>query len=224
VRQVPGMARLVSAGMLGIGIGGTAEKAVLLAKESLMQPIDMHELQARGPQDRLEELRLEIYDKVNALGIGAQGLGGLTTVLDVKILDYPPCGFKADRNDPQLCRDTAHTFRSGWQWSCAIHPAQTGRLSRCALAACIGCAPGKSRRHYACGHRAMAAGRDSAAVRQTAHGRDAAHKRITEMLARGEKLPPGVILPTDSSIMSGRLILCAMKSSAQPAHDRDAHG
>ena len=76
-------------GMLGIGIGGSAEKAMILAKESLMQPIDMHELKARGPQNRLEELRLEIYEKVNALGIGAQGLGGLTTVLDVKILDYP---------------------------------------------------------------------------------------------------------------------------------------
>ncbi len=76
-------------GMLGIGIGGTAEKAVLLAKESLMAPINMHELKARGANNHLEQLRLEIYDKVNALGIGAQGLGGLTTVLDVKILDYP---------------------------------------------------------------------------------------------------------------------------------------
>ncbi|WP_341675004.1 fumarate hydratase [Niveibacterium sp. SC-1] len=76
-------------GMLGIGIGGTAEKAALLAKESLMDPIDMQELIARGPQNRIEELRVELYEKVNALGIGAQGLGGLTTVLDVKILDYP---------------------------------------------------------------------------------------------------------------------------------------
>ena len=76
-------------GMLGIGIGGSAEKAMLLAKESLMQAIDIHELKARGALNKLEELRLEIYQKVNALGIGAQGLGGLTTVLDVKILDYP---------------------------------------------------------------------------------------------------------------------------------------
>lgn len=76
-------------GILGIGVGGTAEKAVLLAKESLMAPVDMHELKQRGPRNRLEELRLEIFDKVNALGIGAQGLGGLTTVLDVKLLDYP---------------------------------------------------------------------------------------------------------------------------------------
>ena len=76
-------------GMLGIGVGGTAEKAMLLAKESLMEPIDMAELKARGPESKVEELRIELYDKVNALGIGAQGLGGLSTVLDVKIRTYP---------------------------------------------------------------------------------------------------------------------------------------
>ncbi|MEH6624896.1 MAG: fumarate hydratase [Motiliproteus sp.] len=76
-------------GMLGLGIGGTAEKAAVLAKEALLDPIDIHELQARGPQNRVEELRLELFEKVNDLGIGAQGLGGLTTVLDVKIKDYP---------------------------------------------------------------------------------------------------------------------------------------
>ncbi len=76
-------------GMLGIGIGGTAEKAAVMAKEVLMESIDIHELQARGAQTRAEELRLELFEKVNQLGIGAQGLGGLTTVLDVKIMDYP---------------------------------------------------------------------------------------------------------------------------------------
>jgi fumarate hydratase class I len=76
-------------GMLGIGVGGTAEKAMLMAKESLMEPIDMAELKARGPKSKVEELRIELYDKVNALGIGAQGLGGLSTVLDVKIHTYP---------------------------------------------------------------------------------------------------------------------------------------
>lgn len=76
-------------GMLGIGIGGTAEKAMLMAKKSLMAAVDIHELQARGASNRAEELRLELFEKVNALGIGAQGLGGLTTVLDVKVLDYP---------------------------------------------------------------------------------------------------------------------------------------
>ena len=76
-------------GMLGIGIGGTAEKAAVLAKEALMDPVDIDELRARGPSNRIEELRLELMDKVNALGIGAQGLGGLTTVVDIKIKDYP---------------------------------------------------------------------------------------------------------------------------------------
>jgi fumarate hydratase class I len=76
-------------GMLGIGIGGSAEKAMLMAKESLMEHIDMGQLKARGPQNKIEELRIELHDKINALGIGAQGLGGLSTVLDVKIFDYP---------------------------------------------------------------------------------------------------------------------------------------
>lgn len=76
-------------GILGVGIGGTPEKAMMLAKESMMDPIDIHDLQARGPSNHLEELRLELFEKVNALGIGAQGLGGLTTVLDVKVKDYP---------------------------------------------------------------------------------------------------------------------------------------
>ncbi|MCC7258499.1 MAG: fumarate hydratase, partial [Gammaproteobacteria bacterium] len=90
VKTVPTMgAGWCPPGMLGIGIGGSAEKAMLLAKEALMEPIDMAELRARGPRTPLEELRIELHDKVNALGIGAQGLGGLSTVLDVKILDYP---------------------------------------------------------------------------------------------------------------------------------------
>jgi fumarate hydratase class I len=76
-------------GMLGIGVGGTAERAMLLAKQSLMEPIDMFDLLARGPSSKIEELRIELYEKINALGIGAQGLGGLTTVLDVKIATYP---------------------------------------------------------------------------------------------------------------------------------------
>ena len=76
-------------GMLGVGIGGTAEKAMLLAKEALLEPVDIQELQARGASGRAEELRLELFDRINRLGIGAQGLGGLTTVLDVKVKDYP---------------------------------------------------------------------------------------------------------------------------------------
>ncbi|MDE2158905.1 MAG: fumarate hydratase, partial [Burkholderiales bacterium] len=90
LRTVPQMgAGWCPPGMLGIGVGGTAEKAMLLAKESLMETIDMHELLARGPANKLEALRIELYEKVNALGIGAQGLGGLTTVLDVKIATFP---------------------------------------------------------------------------------------------------------------------------------------
>ena len=90
VKTVPSMgAGWCPPGMLGIGVGGTAEKAMLMAKEALMEPIDMAELKARGPNSKLEELRVELYDKVNALGIGAQGLGGLSTVLDVKIRTYP---------------------------------------------------------------------------------------------------------------------------------------
>ena len=90
VKTVPSMgAGWCPPGMLGIGVGGTAEKAMLMAKEVLMEPIDMAELKARGPKTKVEELRVELYDKVNALGIGAQGLGGLSTVLDVKIHTYP---------------------------------------------------------------------------------------------------------------------------------------
>lgn len=90
VKTVPTMgAGWCPPGMLGIGIGGTAEKAAVLAKESLMESIDIQELRDRGPSNRIEELRLEIMDAVNKLGIGAQGLGGLTTVMDVKIKDFP---------------------------------------------------------------------------------------------------------------------------------------
>lgn len=90
LRTVPTMgAGWCPPGILGIGIGGTVDKAMVLAKESLMEPIDIQELIEKGADNRIEELRLEIYEKVNALGIGAQGLGGLTTALDVKILDCP---------------------------------------------------------------------------------------------------------------------------------------
>lgn len=96
-------------GMLGIGLGGTAEKAMLLAKEALLDPIDIHDLQAKGADNRAEELRLELYDKVNRLGIGAQGLGGLTTVMDIKVKDYPShAANKAIAVIPN-CAATRHT-------------------------------------------------------------------------------------------------------------------
>src|SRR3546814_13093472 len=110
--------------MLGIGVGGTAEKAMLMAKQSLMDDIDMYELLARGPQSKLEELRIELYEKVNALGIGAQGLGGLTTVLDVKINPFPTHAASkpvamipncADRSEERrVGKECVSTGKSGW--------------------------------------------------------------------------------------------------------------
>ena len=118
-------------GMLGIGIGGTAEKAMLLAKESLMDPIDMQELIARGPKNRLEELRIEIYEKVNRLGIGAQGLGGLTTVLDVKILRLSdPCREPAGGDDSKLRGHTSRPLCAGWRRPCDAGDAVTGTLAK----------------------------------------------------------------------------------------------
>jgi len=96
-------------GMLGIGIGGTAEEAMLLANRSLMDSIDIDELQARGPSSRIEELRLELFEKVNGLGIGAEGLGGVTTVLDIKIMDYPTHAANLPVAMIPNCAATRHT-------------------------------------------------------------------------------------------------------------------
>jgi fumarate hydratase class I len=194
VSQLPGMgAGWCPPGQLGIGIGGTAEKAMLLAKEALMQPIDMTELKVRGAQNRLEELRIEIYDRVNALGIGAQGLGGLTTVLDVKILDYPTHAASKPIALIPNCAATRHAHfvldGSGVaefvppkledypdvHW----HPADDARrinldtLTRDDLAS------------WQPGETLLLSGK-------LLTGRDAAHKRIVDMLAKGEKLPSGV--------------------------------
>ncbi|MFT5064018.1 MAG: fumarate hydratase class I [Gammaproteobacteria bacterium] len=110
VKTVPTMgAGWCPPGMLGIGIGGTAEKAMIMAKESLMEPVDIHELRERGPKTRAEELRIEIMEKVNDLGIGAQGLGGLTTVLDVKIMDYPTHAANLPVAMIPNCAATRHT-------------------------------------------------------------------------------------------------------------------
>ena len=121
-------------GMLGIGIGGTAEKAMLLAKESLMDPIDIQELKARGPKNRAEELRLELYDKVNRLGIGAQGLGGLTTVLDVKVLRLSDArGEPAGGDDSQLRGDAARALCAGRLGAGVSRSAEPGRLAEADL-------------------------------------------------------------------------------------------
>ncbi|OGS80883.1 MAG: fumarate hydratase [Gallionellales bacterium GWA2_55_18] len=180
-------------GMLGIGIGGTAEKAVLLAKEALMLPMDMHELKARGAQNRLEELRIELHDKINALGIGAQGLGGLTTVMDVKILDYPTHAASKPIAIIPNCAATRHIhFELDGSGVAAFapprledypdvhwHPAQDARrvnldtITREQIA------------QWQPGEIVLLSGK-------LLTGRDAAHKRIAGMLERGEKLPAGV--------------------------------
>ncbi len=180
-------------GMLGIGIGGTAEKAVLLAKQALMQTIDMGELKARGAQNRIEELRIELYDKVNALGIGAQGLGGLTTVLDVKILDYPTHAASKPIAIIPNCAATRHvhfeldgsgvaTFEPPrledypdihWQPNENARRVNLDTITREDIA------------QWQPGETVLLSGK-------LLTGRDAAHKRIAEMLGRGENLPAGV--------------------------------
>ncbi len=123
-------------GMLGIGIGGTAEHCVKLAKQSLMEPIDMAQLKARGPQNDIEKLRIEIFDKVNALGIGAQGLGGLATILDVKILDWPcHAARQAGGDDPQLRGDAPRAFHARRLGAELPRAAQPRRVARGPLAA-----------------------------------------------------------------------------------------
>ena len=177
-------------GMLGIGVGGTAEKAMLMAKESLMEPIDMSDLKARGPNSKIEEMRIELYDKVNALGIGAQGLGGLSTVLDVKILDYPTHAANKPIAMIPNCAATRHAHfvldgagpamleppkLSDWPqvtWS-ASAAATRVNLDTLTPAEVASWKPGQT---------LLLSGK-------MLTGRDAAHKRIQDMLEKGEKLP-----------------------------------
>jgi len=191
VKTVPTMgAGWCPPGMLGIGIGGSAEKAMILAKESLMEPIDLHALRARGPANRLEELRLEIFDKVNALGIGAQGLGGLSTVLDVKILDFPTHAASLPVAMIPNCAATRHAHftldgsgpakleqpdLASWpdvQWM----PSPTARRVN------VDTLTPAEVETWQAGERLLLSG-------TILTGRDAAHKRIQEMLALGEPLP-----------------------------------
>src|SRR5438270_473642 len=177
-------------GMLGIGIGGTAEKAMLMAKEALMEPIDMAELKARGPRNKVEELRVELYDRVNALGIGAQGLGGLSTVLDVKINTYPTHAANQPVAMIPNCAATRHAHfvldgsgpaefeapqLSDWPAIAWTPDAMSRRVNLDAL----------TRAEVASwkpGERLLLSGK-------LLTGRDAAAKRIQDMLAKGEKLP-----------------------------------
>ncbi len=178
-------------GMLGIGIGGTAEKAMLLAKEALMEPIDIQDLIARGPSNRAEELRIELYEKVNALGIGAQGLGGLATVLDVKILDYPTHAANLPVAMIPNCAATRHAHftldgsgvakleapdLSQWpkvEWAPNTETSKRVDLNALTPEEVASWKPGQT---------LLLNGK-------MLTGRDAAHKRIADMLAKGEKLP-----------------------------------
>ena len=178
-------------GMLGIGVGGTAEKAVLLAKEALMDDIDMYELLERGPQNKLEELRIELYEKVNALGIGAQGLGGLTTVLDVKIKTYPThaaskpiamipnCAatrhahFVMDGSGPVYMDPPSLDLWPNVNWAPDYNKSKRVDLNTLTPAEVASWTPGQT---------LLLNGK-------MLTGRDAAHKRIQDMLAKGEPLP-----------------------------------
>jgi fumarate hydratase class I len=190
IKTVPTMgAGWCPPGMLGIGIGGTAEKAMLLAKEALMEPIDMQELLKRGPQNRLEELRIEIYDKVNKLGIGAQGLGGLTTVLDIKILDYPTHAANLPVAMIPNCAATRHAhFVLDGSGPVALEPPSLEHWPR--LTQDVSKARRVNLDTVTCGE--VATWKPGEALLLTGKlltGRDAAHKRMTDMLKRGEKLP-----------------------------------
>ena len=191
LEQVPKMgAGWCPPGMLGIGIGGTAEKAMLLAKESLMEPIDIQELRARGASCRAEELRLELFEKVNNLGIGAQGLGGLTTVLDIKVKDFPAhAANKAVALIPN-CAATRHTHFTldgsgpayqtapdlndwpdiAWEVGDSVRRVNLDTVTREDIKA------------WKTGETLLLSGK-------MLTGRDAAHKRMVDMLANGEKLP-----------------------------------
>ena len=191
VKTVPTMgAGWCPPGMLGIGIGGTAEKAMVMAKESLMDPVDIHELRDRGPKNRAEELRLEIMDAVNKLGIGAQGLGGLTTVLDVKIMDYPTHAASLPVAMIPNCAATRHAhfeltgsgpvFQQApsldvwpditWEPGDSVRRVDLDTVTRTET---LSWQPG-----------------DTLLLSGTMYtGRDAAHKRMTQMIANGEDLP-----------------------------------
>jgi fumarate hydratase class I len=177
-------------GMLGVGVGGTPEKALVMAKESLMDHIDIHELKARGPKTRAEELRLELFEKVNALGIGAQGLGGLSCVLDVKVLDYPTHAVMKPVGLVPNCAATRHIeFTLDGSGPARFAPPSLDHWPKIVLDA----ASGGKRVDLATLTKAETAtwkaGDQLLLNGKILTGRDAAHKRITDMIAKGEKLP-----------------------------------
>jgi len=177
-------------GILGVGIGGTPEKAMLLAKESLLDHIDIRELQARGARTRAEVLRLDLYEKINALGIGAQGLGGMTTVLDVKVLDYPTHVIMKPVAINPNCAATRHIrFRLDGSGpaqftppSLADWPKLTVDFAAGARRVDLDTLTKAETAAWKAGERLLLSGR-------LLTGRDAAHKRLADLIARGEKLP-----------------------------------
>ncbi|MBY4678589.1 fumarate hydratase [Marinobacterium arenosum] len=191
VKTVPTMgAGWCPPGMLGLGIGGTAEKAAVLAKESLMDPIDIHELRERGPQNRVEELRLEIMDAVNELGIGAQGLGGLTTVLDVKIKDYPTHAASLPICMIPNCAATRHThFKLNGEGPAILTPPSlddwpkvTFEVGASTRRVDLNTVTPEEVQSWQPGETVLLNGK-------MLTGRDAAHKKMVEMLNNGEQLP-----------------------------------
>jgi fumarate hydratase class I len=180
-------------GILGLGIGGTPEKAMLMAKESLMAPVDIQELQARGPANRAEELRLELYEKVNALGIGAQGLGGLTTVLDVKVMDCPTHAASLPVAMIPNCAATRHahfTLRGDGPAelappSLADWPELTFEVGANTKRVNLDTVTPAEVASWQPGDTLLLSGK-------LLTGRDAAHKRIQDLLASGAGLPEGV--------------------------------
>ena len=180
-------------GMLGIGIGGTAEKAAVMAKEVLMEPIDIQDLIARGPSNRAEELRIELYEKVNQLGIGAQGLGGLTTVLDVKIKDYPTHAASKPIAIIPNCAATrhAHFVLDGSGPSLQTPPSLddwpeiTWEVGPTAIRANLDEITREGIQSWKPGQTVLLSGK-------ILTGRDAAHKKIQALLEAGEPMPDGV--------------------------------
>ena len=177
-------------GMLGIGIGGTAEKAMLLAKEALLDPIDIDELRARGASNRAEQLRIELMDKINRLGVGAQGLGGLTTVLDVKVKDYPThAANKAVAIIPN-CAATRHThFTLDGSGPAHLHtpkledwPNITWEVGDSVRRVNMDTVTRDDVKTWKPGETLLLSGK-------MLTGRDAAHKKMTDMLNAGQKLP-----------------------------------
>ena len=177
-------------GMLGIGIGGTAEKAMLIAKEALLDPINIQDLRARGPSNRAEELRLELFDKVNKSGIGAQGLGGLTTVLDIKVKDYPTHAANKPVAIIPNCAATRHAhFTLDGSGPAVLEPPKledwpeiTREAGENVKRVNLDTVTPEEVKTWQPGDTLLLNGK-------LLTGRDAAHKRMVDMLAKGEPLP-----------------------------------